>query len=63
MNENYINKIAESKLKYHRQSAKKSYEEKFEIILALQNIDIEMKKSLKLKKGNSIRLKVWDLEK
>lgn len=63
MNENYINKIAESKLKYHRQSAQKTYEEKFDIIIALQKIDIEMKKNSKFINDNSRRFKIWNPEK
>ncbi len=62
MNEDYILKIVESKSKYHRQAAKKTYEEKFNIILALQKIDVEMKKSSKAIDKNSARYKVWQPE-
>jgi hypothetical protein len=60
MNDNYISKVAESKIKYHRQAAKMPFEEKFKIILALQKIDVEMRNNSKKINNDNIRFKVWD---
>lgn len=60
MNKNYISHIAESKIRYHKQSAKMSYEEKFKIILELQKIDCDMRNN-KLKNSKNIIKKVWTL--
>ncbi|MEW6195434.1 MAG: hypothetical protein AB1521_09780 [Bacteroidota bacterium] len=40
-----IGKIAESKIKYHLSSAKATFEDKFKVICALQEIDLEFRKN------------------
>ncbi len=58
----YISKIAESKAKYHKLKTKMSFEEKLEIIIELQKIDIEMiKNNQKRKNTNKLRY-VWRVE-
>ncbi|MFZ1292538.1 MAG: hypothetical protein WAR79_20790 [Melioribacteraceae bacterium] len=59
---NYINKIAETKILYHKEKAKVSYEEKFKIILELQKIDIEMMKRNKHRANGNRYRKLWELE-
>lgn len=44
MNE-VIGKIAESKSKYHLSNAKAPFEDKFKVICALQEIDLEFRKN------------------
>lgn len=39
-----INKIAESKIRYHRKVSQIPFEEKYKIIVALQKIDLEFRK-------------------
>lgn len=62
MNNDYILKIAESKSKYHRDKSKMSYEEKFEIILALQKLDMEIRKINPAKIKGTVNYTVWHLE-
>lgn len=52
------NKIAENKIKYHISKAKLPFEEKYEIIKALQCIDLEMRKSNPNKKMKSY-YRIW----
>lgn len=62
MDNSYINRIAEAKIKYHKAQAQMPYEEKFQKILELQKINAEMMKSNKSRKSSYKILKVWQPE-
>ena len=53
MSNDYILRIAESKAKYHRNRSKMTYEEKFKVVLALQVLDSEIRKSNPTKSKNA----------
>ncbi len=55
----YILHIAETKMQYHKQQAKLSFEEKIKIVIALQKIDMEMRKKNK-KRDNKFRM-IWEI--
>lgn len=61
MNKNYISHIAESKVDYHQSQSKLSYEEKVKIIIELQKIDAEMRKSNKKRFATDKFHMVWDI--
>ena len=62
MDKKYILQVAESKEKYHKAKAKIPYEEKFDIIIALQKIDAELYKHRSGKSNRSFDKKVWQFE-
>jgi len=62
MNEKYIEEIAVSKKKFHLSKAKMPFEEKINIIVNLQKLDIEMARINKSRR-NSNKLKfVWQID-
>ncbi len=58
----YINKIAESKLAYHRKQCKLPYEEKIGIIIELQKVEMEMIKSNKSRSSSNKYRRLWDID-
>lgn len=56
----YISHIADSKARYHKNRAKRPYEEKVRIILELQKINSEMLSKNK-RKNNRTNTKAWKL--
>jgi hypothetical protein len=62
MKSEYIKKIAESKVKYHKKRAKMSYEEKFNVIIELQKIDIEMSRRNKQRGESTKNRRVWIIQ-
>jgi len=56
----YISHMANSKARYHKNSAKTPYEEKVRIILELQKINNEMLSKNK-RKNNRTNTKNWEL--
>lgn len=61
INKDYISRVAESKIEYHKQKAKMSFEEKLKILIELQKLDIEMLKNNKRGKiSNKLRI-VWQI--
>jgi hypothetical protein len=62
MNNKYISHIAESKIKYHKQRARMSYEEKYKILLALQKIDFEMRNKNKTVNSISFNKRIWQTD-
>ena len=61
LNKNLIDKIAESKRRFHKKRAEMSFEEKVKIIIELQKIDSEMRKGNQRQVKNNI-YKVWQLQ-
>ena len=62
MSKDYIQRIAESKVKYHQNKTKMPYEEKFRIILELQKLDIEIRNSNPSRKKRRYNLSVWQID-
>jgi hypothetical protein len=61
MNKNYIQKVAESKIQYHKHKSQISFEEKINTIIELQKLDFEFLKNGKRKsKSNKIRI-IWNI--
>ena len=62
MNKDYILHIAYSKANYHKQKAMMSFEEKFKIIVELQKIDFEMRKSSKRPGADTKNRIAWKIK-
>lgn len=58
----YINHIAESKAKYHKDQAHTPYEEKFKKIIELQKINAEFAKINKSRANSHTSIRVWQPE-
>jgi hypothetical protein len=61
LNNDYILRIAESKTKYHRDKSKMNYEEKFNIIISLQRLALEIKNNNPSKSKNKLNHQIWQL--
>ena len=62
MSNDYIKRVAESKIRYHRDRSKMPYEEKFRIILELQKIDVEIRNSNPSRINRRYNLSVWQID-
>ena len=58
----YISHLAETKVIYHTQKAKASFEEKLKVIIELQKLDMEMMKRTKTRKNSNKFRQVWNID-
>jgi hypothetical protein len=61
LNKNLIDKIAESKRRFHKKRAEMSFEDKVKIIIELQKIDAEIRKRNPRQQKTNIH-RVWQLQ-
>lgn len=62
MNKNYIDIIAKSKKRFHKKRAEMLFEEKVKVIIELQKINEEIRKSSKDRGEKNNMHKVWQLQ-
>ncbi|MEW6654751.1 MAG: hypothetical protein AB1394_14965 [Bacteroidota bacterium] len=62
MNKKYIKNLAVSKKKFHLSKAKMPFEEKINIIIALQKLDAEMAKINKSRCNSNKQKFIWQID-
>lgn len=62
MDNKYQSHIAETKVDYHKNMAKKSFEDKVKIIVELQKIEAEFIKNNKTRSTSNKYRRIWEIQ-